>query len=157
DPGPRAQALRMEGAIRFADGRGGDTPSLLFDAAMGLREIDPGQARETLLEAMEAAMWAGRLTSGTTMVDVAEAALAPPAADGDRSTGSLMLTGYSQRLRAGYPRGVEWWRRAAEVGLDGAGGESNLQTLGMLWNATGELFDFENHVTVARRRVRLAR
>jgi DNA-binding CsgD family transcriptional regulator/tetratricopeptide (TPR) repeat protein len=157
EPGARAQALRMEGVIRFADGRGGDTPSLFFDAAMALRDVDAGLARETLLEAFEAAMWAGRLTSGTTTTDVANAALTIPAPEDDRETASLILTGYTERLTAGYPRGVEGWRRGAGVALGEVAGEANLQTLGMLWNATGELFDFEAHSAAARRRVRLAR
>ena len=38
-PAERAQAKRMEGVIRFVDGRGGDTPSLLFDAAMNEKSM----------------------------------------------------------------------------------------------------------------------
>jgi predicted ATPase len=93
DPGARGQALRMEGAIRFVDGRGGDTPSLLFDAAMALADLDVSLARETLMEAFESAMWAGQLTTGTTMLDVAEAARALPATDVKATTPSLLLTG----------------------------------------------------------------
>src|SRR5262249_47467840 len=42
DPTARAAALRIEGAIRFAEGRGADTPRLLFEAAQILR----GHGRE---------------------------------------------------------------------------------------------------------------
>jgi hypothetical protein len=70
----RATAMRLEGALRFADGRGGDTPSLLFEAAMALREMEPLLAREALMQATEAAMWAGAPTTGTTTLDVAGAA-----------------------------------------------------------------------------------
>jgi DNA-binding CsgD family transcriptional regulator len=149
-----AQAMRIEGAIRFADGRGGDTPSLLFNAAMALAEVDPLQARETLLDAFEAAYWAGRLTSGTTIVDIAEAASALPAPDAHASTPSVLLAGYSERLTNGYAAAVKWWRRAARAHLSEV---EPHQWQGMLWNATGELFDFENHAATARQRVRLAR
>lgn len=154
DPVSRAQALRIEGAIRFVDGRGGDTPSLLFAAAMALREIDGRQAREVLMEAFEAAMWAGSLTSGTTLLDVAEAAQSIPAPSDDDATASLMLTGYTQRLTNGYPAAVEWWQKAVRAHAHEARSQ---QWQGMLWNATGELLDFESHATTARQRVRLVR
>jgi hypothetical protein len=154
DPGARAQAMRIEGAIRFADGRGGDTPSLLLGAATALSEIDGQQAREVLMEAFEAAMWAGTLTSGTTLLDLAEAARANPAPSEDGSTASLMLTGYTERLTNGYPAAVEWWQRAVRAHAHEARSQ---QWQGMLWNATGELLDFESHTTTARQRVRLVR
>ena len=157
DPVSRAQALGMEGAIRFADGHGGDTPGLLFDAAMALREIDAGIARGTLMDAFEAAMWAGQLTSGTNVHDVAEAARALPPPDGDEATPSLLLSGYTEWLTTSYASAVEWWRRAAEAYPDELGSQPNPQWLGMVWNATGELFDFETHLGVARERVRVAR
>jgi DNA-binding CsgD family transcriptional regulator len=158
DPGARAQAMRMEGAIRFADGRGGDTPSLLFDAAMALRDLDVPLARETLFEAFEAAMWAGHLTTGTTMFDVARAARNLPPPEGHTATVSLLLSGYTERLTASYADGVDSWRRAAEAVADDARGEPRLQWWhGMAWNATGELFDFPSHLAIARLRARLAR
>jgi DNA-binding CsgD family transcriptional regulator/tetratricopeptide (TPR) repeat protein len=157
DPRARAQALRMEGAIRFADGRGGETPSLLCDAATRLRDIDAPAARETLVEALEAAMWAGRLAFRTTTFDVAQAARAIPAPDGDESIAELTLRGYTERLTAGYPQAVEWWRRAARAQPDDASQGVSHQVLGMLWTGTGELLDFESNSAVARRQVRLAR
>jgi len=152
DPAARAQAMRMDGAIRFADGRGGDTPALLYDAALALADLDIGLARETLFEAFEAAMWAGDLTTSTTMLDVAEAARELPAGE-DAPPVSLLLSGYTERLTAGYANAVPWWRRAAA--------EPPATTLqwwhGMAWNATGELFDFRRHLAVGRLRVRLTR
>lgn len=76
----------MEGAIRFADGHGGETPPLLFDAAMVLKDLDVTLAEQTLMEALEAAMWAAQLTRGTTMLNVAEAPSSLPALDGERTT-----------------------------------------------------------------------
>jgi DNA-binding CsgD family transcriptional regulator/tetratricopeptide (TPR) repeat protein len=157
DPAARGQALRMEGAIRFADGRGGDTPALLFDAATTLRDHDARLASETLLEAFEAAMWAGPLTSGTTTLDVAEAVRTMPEPDADATTADLLLRGYSERLTTGYAGGVEWWRRAMAPYPGEVSSERRLQWQGMVWNATGELLDFGGHHAVARERVRLAR
>ena len=153
----RAQAMRMQGVIRFSDGHGGETPSLLFGAAMGLKDTDPRLAREVLMEAFEAAMWAGRLTSGTTPLAVAEAARDVPAPDRGRSRGQPALDRVYRatdrqlrerrrgvaargcRLRRGAPRTV-----AAEVGR-------------VAWNATGELLDFAGHYATARAWARVSR
>ena len=153
DPGARAQALHLEGAIRFFDGRGADTPGLLLDAARGLAEVDLGLARETLLEALESAMWAGGLSTGPMMLDVAREARGMPAAADDAGMASLLLSGYTERLTNSYADGVEWWRRAASVPCDLA----SIRFQGMLWNATGELMDLELHSMAGRERVRLAR
>jgi DNA-binding CsgD family transcriptional regulator len=157
DPPLRAQAMRMQGAIRFADGRGGETPALLFNAAMALRDVDVRMAREILMEALEAAMWAGRLSSGTAPLDVAQAArtLSPP--EGDETTANLLLTGYTARLTDSYAKGVDWWRRAVRAYAEESGDQSRLRWDGMVWNATGELLDFERHSATARAWVRVAR
>jgi len=157
DPMARAQAMRMDGVIRFFDGRGGDTPSLLFDAAMALGDLDVGLARETLMEAFETAMWAGELTSGTTTLDVAEAARAMPAPEPDESPASLLLAGYSERLTTGYAAALEPWRRAVEANSEALRRAPHIQWQGMFWNMTGDRFDFERHLAVARQRVRIGR
>jgi DNA-binding CsgD family transcriptional regulator len=158
DPGARGQALRLEGAIRFAGGCGGDTPGLLFDAAMGLRDVDAQLARETLLECFESAYWAGELTKGPAECDVARAARELPPPGDDASAASLLLAGYSARLTTGYRDGVPWWRRAADRNvLELAEDRPNLPMQGMVWNAMGELFDFERHHATARAWVRLNR
>jgi DNA-binding CsgD family transcriptional regulator len=157
DPIARAQALGMEGAIRYAEGRGGDTPGLLFDAAMALRELDAGLAREMLTNAFHAAMWAGNLTSGTRMVDVANAARALTPPKGEVTTASLLLSGFTERMTTGYAPAVEWWRRACAAYREEVDDQPVPQWLGMVWIATGELFDFESHLAVARERSRLAR
>ena len=153
----RAQAMRVQGAIRFAHGRGGETPSLLFGAGMSLMDTDPRLAREVLMEAFEAAMWAGRLTTGTTPLAVAEAARRIPAPEGDDHVGSLLLTAYTLRLTDRYASAVEEWRRAIAAHVDEGRGAPELKWDGLVWNATGELLDFEAHYATARAWVRVAR
>src|SRR5579864_1273354 len=153
----RAQAMRIQGIIRFADGRGGETPSLLFGAAMGLRDTDPLLAREVLLEAFEAAMWAGRLTSGTTPLIVAQAAAEVPAPDGDKHVGSLLLTAYTRRLIDGYRSAVEGWRSAVAAYIDELGEPQQLKWDALVWIATGELLDFETQYATGRGRAQMAR
>jgi DNA-binding CsgD family transcriptional regulator len=156
DPVSAAQAMRIEGALRFTDGHGGDTPTLLFDAAVALKDLDPSLGNETMMEAAEAAMWAGHLTTGTTVADVADAVHNSFLPD-DASTASLLLQGYSHRMTVGYPAPVEWWRRAIRTAAQDVGGSTRIQLQGMLWNATGDMLDFEGHIGVARERVRETR
>ena len=60
----------------FARGRGRDAPPLLLEAARRLERLDAAMARETYLEAIASAMFAGRLGSGPDEREVAEAARA---------------------------------------------------------------------------------
>ncbi len=157
DPAAQAQAMRVEGALRFVEGRGGDTPTLLFGAAIATRKLDHGLANEAMMEALEAAMWAGHLTSGTTLVDVARAVRSWSDPEEPATTAALLLRGYSDRLTSSYPAPVHWWRGAVKAGADDASGSTRLQLLGMLWNATGDMLDFESHMAMACERVRQAR
>jgi DNA-binding CsgD family transcriptional regulator len=157
DPAARAVAMRMEGAIRFADGRGGDTPALLYDAAIALSDANPALARESLMEAMEAAMWAGRLTSATTTIDVARAAALIVAPEDDTVPASLLLTGYTKRFVEGYPAAIPVWRRAFDAFDAELEASPHSSWHGMVWNATGDALDFAAHRSVAHRWARLAR
>ena len=72
----RVKLLRAQ--IAFAFRRGSDAPPLLLEAARDLEAVDPTLARATYLEALSAAMFAGRLARGAGVVEVSEAALAGP-------------------------------------------------------------------------------
>ena len=76
----RARLERLRAEIAFARTRGSDAPALLFDAARRLEPLDAAMARETHLEAMAAAMYAGRLSDKPGVREAAEAARAAPAA-----------------------------------------------------------------------------
>jgi DNA-binding CsgD family transcriptional regulator len=87
----RVQLLRAQ--IVFAAQRGGDAPSLLLEAARELEAVDPDRARITYLEALEAALFAGRLARGADVVEVSEAALAAPGPCGPPRPTDLLLRG----------------------------------------------------------------
>ena len=57
----RARSERLRAEIAFTRTRGNEAPALLLDAARRLEPLDAALARETHLEAMAAAMFAGRL------------------------------------------------------------------------------------------------
>ena len=76
-----AQLTRLRAEIVFALRRGSDAPPLLLDAAKQLEPLDPGSAREAYLEALGAAIFAGRLNGPVGPLEVAAAAQgAPPGA-----------------------------------------------------------------------------
>ena len=64
----------MRAQIAFALRRGGDAPPLMLQAAQRLESLDAELARQTYLEAMVAAVYAGRLARGTGREEVARAA-----------------------------------------------------------------------------------
>src|SRR6185503_5382835 len=78
----RAQVDLLRAETVFVVTRGRDAPRLLVDAARRLSRLDPVLARETYLEALSAAMFAGQLAApGAGVLEVAEAvgaAAAPP-------------------------------------------------------------------------------
>ena len=60
----------------FTSQRGRDAPPLLLEAARRLEPLDATMARETYLEAIASAMFAGRLGTGPDEREVAAAARA---------------------------------------------------------------------------------
>ena len=77
-----AEVLRAE--IAFTTNRGSDAPPLLLNAARQLESLDVTLARETYLDALTAAQFAGQLAPGVVR-QVAEAARAAPAIDRRRA------------------------------------------------------------------------
>src|SRR6266704_1141146 len=71
-------AGRLRGQVAFASSRGSDEPPLLLKAARQFEPLDSRLARETYLDALAAATFAGRLALGGGMREVARAALAAP-------------------------------------------------------------------------------
>ncbi len=75
-----AQADWLRGQVAFASGPGSDAPPLLLKAARRLEPLDPGLARETCLDAWQAALFAGHLAGAGDLEEVSRAArvLSPP-------------------------------------------------------------------------------
>ncbi|GGX69750.1 helix-turn-helix transcriptional regulator [Streptomyces fructofermentans] len=74
DPLQRARLERLRARLVFARVRGADAPGLLLEAAQRLVPLDTDLARDTLLEALGAVVFAGRLAEGPVQRKVAEAA-----------------------------------------------------------------------------------
>ena len=110
-----ALVQRMRAQVAFALRRGSDAPPLLLRAAQRLEELDAGLARQTYLEALVAAVYAGRLAHGQDVLEIARAAAALPTEEGPASEGPAgkgpagegpadggLLRGLAVRLADGY-------------------------------------------------------
>ena len=110
----------------FALNRGTDAPPLLLDAAKQLEPLDAGLAREAYLEALGAAIFAGRLNDRVGPAEVAAAAQAAPPGRQPPQPTDLLLDGLVMRFTAGYGAGVAPLRRAlTEFAQDNGGDEGD--------------------------------
>jgi len=104
--GQRAGVDLIRAQIAFAVNRGGDAPELLLTAAQQLAPLDPEVGRETYLEALYAAIFAGRLGKRDGVKKAAHAARgAPPAPNPPRPV-DLLLDGYALAITEGYVVGA---------------------------------------------------
>src|SRR4051812_10354511 len=102
--GARVHLLRAQ--VAFAARRGSDAPPLLLRAARALEAVDTALARATYLEALSAAMFAGRLARGGTTAEVSAAALAGPPPPHRPRPPDLLLRGLAVRFTDGYAAGA---------------------------------------------------
>src|SRR6516164_4004634 len=155
----RAELARLRAQMAFAERCGSDAPQLLLDAAKKLGPLDSGLARETYLEALGAAISAGRLGRGLTVLQAAEVArAAAPSAPQPPRPLDLLLDGAATRLTEGYVAGVPPLRRALDA-LGRYGGRTEAGIMGWLPLAAiaPELWDDATWHELTARAVGLAR
>ena len=97
-----AQVQRMRARVAFALSRGSDAPPLLLRAAQRLESLDAGLAQQTYLEALVAAIYAGRLGHAADLQAVARGARSAPSGPGSPEPVQLLLRGLAARLTDGY-------------------------------------------------------
>jgi DNA-binding CsgD family transcriptional regulator len=114
----RAQVHLLQAQIAFASTRGSDAPPLLLRAARELEAVDPGLARATYLEALAAAMFAGRLARGGGAAEVSEAARQGPPPPEPAHPSDLLLEGLTVRFTEGYAAGVPILKEAVGAFLE---------------------------------------
>jgi DNA-binding CsgD family transcriptional regulator len=152
----RARADLLRGQIAFSSSRGSDAPPLLLKAAREFEPLDPRLARETYLDALAAATFAGRLALGGGMREVAEAArMAPPP---QPTCGpDLLLDGLALLVTEGYPAGAPVLRQAVSAfsGTD-VSTEEELRWLWLACRAALIVWDYASWDVLSGRQVRLA-
>ena len=153
----QARLARLRAEIVFARRRGSDAPPLLLDAAKRLEGLDDRLARETYLEALGAAIFAGRLGTHPTLREVAETARAAPAQPSPPRPIDLLLDGVATRFTDGYSAAAAPLRSALEVFRRHAedGGDGSTRWFWLAWLLAGELWDDALMDELATRAVRL--
>ena len=154
----RARADRLRGQVAFSSSRGSDVPPLLLKAARQFESLDPRLARETYLDALAAATFAGRLAVGGGMREVAEAARMAPPPPGPLRGPDLLLDGISLVICEGYPAGAPVLRRAVSAfrGTD-VSREEGLRWLWLACRAALIVWDDASFDLLSERQVTLAR
>jgi DNA-binding CsgD family transcriptional regulator len=153
DPLQRAQGQRLHAEITFTSNRGSDAPALLLSAARQLEALDVPLARETYLEALMAALFAGRLADGAAL-EIAEAARAAPPAASPRAP-DLLLDGLATMLVDGHRAAARLLTRAVQA-------FRREEAPGFRWHwlaeeAAIETWDHESWRELAARELRLVR
>jgi DNA-binding CsgD family transcriptional regulator len=109
----RAHAELLRARIAFASTRGSAAPTLLLNAARELESVDLDLARATYLEALSAAMFAGRLARlGSGVHEVARAAMAAPQPLRPQRAPDALLDGLATLFTEGYRPALPILRQA---------------------------------------------
>jgi hypothetical protein len=154
----RAQLERPRAEIVSARTRGSYAPALLLEAARRLEPLDAAMARETHLEAMAAAMFAGRLGDKPGVRETAEAAQAAPRAPQPARPIDLLLDGLATRFTQGYAASVPSLQRALGAFRDVEGlAARDVRWLWLACRLAQALWDDELWYVLATGGVRVAR
>jgi DNA-binding CsgD family transcriptional regulator/tetratricopeptide (TPR) repeat protein len=153
-----AQVDLLRGQIAFALSRGRDAPPLLLKAAKRLEPLDVGLARETYLEALSAALHAGRLGSRGGVREAADAARRAVPSLGAPRAPDLLLQGLAVLHTEGYPAGTPILKRALRAfRSDELSGEEGIRWLWLACHTAMDLWDDESWFVLSARQVKLAR
>src|SRR4051794_1457773 len=138
----RVQLLRAQ--IAFAARRGSDAPPLLLKAAQELEAVDPPLARATYLDALVAALFAGRLARGASALEVAQAVRDMPPSSQPPHAGDLLLRGLALYITDGPSVGTPVLQRALRAFRAGeVATDERMRWLWLAGRAAGLIWDYE--------------
>jgi DNA-binding CsgD family transcriptional regulator len=143
--------------LAFVASRGSDAPPLLLKAARRLEPIDASLSRATYLQALTAAVFAGRLAVGGGVLEVARAAAAAPPPLGPAGALDLFLDGFVAYYNDGYRAGLPILRRALELFGTGMSPEEELRWDWVAGTVALDLWDDERWQLLSDRHIELAR
>jgi DNA-binding CsgD family transcriptional regulator len=165
DAGMHVGVQRLRAAISVFFSRHKDAPAILLEAATRVEPADLSLVRQILFDAMQAAIVARQYTAGTTLAEVAHAALGA-ARDLSRppSGNDLLLDGFATRIASGYAEAVPLLRAAvALMFTDEAAAHVDIPSTILGWFAADDVWDeqgrramFERAQAIERRQGALA-
>ena len=147
-----AHVERMRAEVAFALRRGSDAPPLLLRAAQRLQPLDDELARQTYLEALVAAIYAGRLADAG---EIARAARSAPFGPEPLPHAQLLLRGLAVRMTDGYVAAAPTLKQALH---SYRAQQQELDWLSVSYNLVAmDLWDDQAWYELATSQVRLAR
>jgi DNA-binding CsgD family transcriptional regulator len=154
----RAQVELLRGEIEFAVNRGRDAPPLLLQAAKRLEPLDIGLARVTYLEALSAAISAGRLGARDGVRTTADAARRAPPSPQPQRAPDLLLDGLAVLHTEGYAAGTPMLKRALRAfRSDELSSDEGIRWLWLACRTAMDLWDYESWFVLSDRQIQLAR
>jgi DNA-binding CsgD family transcriptional regulator len=152
----RAQGQLLRAQIGFTSSHGSDAPALLLGAAKQLEPLDVTLARETYLEALMAAQFAGRFAAGAAR-EVAEAARAAPLPPSPRPP-DLLLDGLAVMITDGHGAAAPLLKEALTAFRTGdSAATGGFRWLWLAEAAAIEMWDHEAWRELAAREIELVR
>ena len=154
----RAKVALFRGRMAFLAGDGSDALKLLLQAAKRFEPLDAGLARETYLEAINAACFAGSLLDGVDLKGVGLAAkTAPPSLQPARPS-ELLLDGLALLATEGPAAAAPTLRRAGSAFRNQeSSAEEDLRWLRQACATASLLWDNESWFAMSSRWVQVAR
>ena len=154
----RARADLLRAQVAFLTNRGSDAPPLLLMAARRLEPVDVALSRAAYLDALSAAMFAGRLAGpDSTMQAIARAARVAPRPLRRPRVYDLLLDGLTMHFVGGYAAGLPVLRRALAAFGPGTSADEELRGLWLGCIASLHVWDDERWEELSIRFVRAAR
>ncbi len=154
----QAQIDMLRAQVSFASERGRDAPLLLLTAAQDLELHDATLARETYLDAITAAIFAGKLAKGGHARDIARAALAAPEPLGRPGASDLLLRALALLVLEGPVVGTPVAKQAlVAFSGDAVGSEERLRWSWLAGRTAAFIWDYDTWDALTRRQVEAAR
>jgi DNA-binding CsgD family transcriptional regulator len=137
-----AQAHLLRAQLAFASRRGSDAPPLLLRAARELEAIDPNLARDTYLDALSAARFAGPLAGEANLAAISRAALAGPSLPESPLPSDLLLQGLAVQITQGNAAGALLLKAALSAfERASASPAEDVRSMSLAFWAAGDLWD----------------
>jgi DNA-binding CsgD family transcriptional regulator len=150
----RSDLIRAQ--LAYVTGRGRDAPELLLKAASRLESIDARLSRSTYLDALSAALFAGRLATSCGALDVARAVEASPQPT-TVGAADLVLNGLAGHFTDGFAAAVPTLRLAVEAARAERPSDAQLRWLWLAGIAALHIWDDKSWDVLSTRHVDLAR
>jgi DNA-binding CsgD family transcriptional regulator len=148
----------LMGHIAFARNRGNEVSPRLLKAASRLEPVDANLAKETYLDALNAALFSGRLATDASAQVVATAARTALGAEHSVRPQDLMLDGLTLLITDGYKSGTSVLKQALRAFMaDEIGAEERLRWSWLAGGIAGLIWDYDGWEFLTAQQERLAR